>query len=150
MRWEPLSLKEFKMKIYRLTLLIISFLFCIGGIVVIIVLPHVFRAEEARCTEKMTAVVTHCKEVHDDDGTSYEVSAEYVVDGNAYNAHTTFSTYYAVGYEFHGFYNPENPYEYYIDGFNPPPFVGVIVGIGMIFMGIMFFLTLALRSRRRR
>ena len=30
----------------------------------------------------MTAIVTHCKEVHDDDGTSYEVSAEYVVDGN--------------------------------------------------------------------
>ena len=138
------------MKIGRLIALIISFVLCIGGIVVIIVLPKALRDEKARCTEEMTAVVIHCSEKNDDDGTSYEISAEYVVDGNKYIADTTFSTAYAVGDEFNGFYNPDKPKEYYIDGFNPPPFVGIIVGIGMIIMGIVFFCTLVLRRKKRR
>jgi len=124
--------------------------FIIAGIVFMVVLPKKAESKIERCTADTVGTVTECVERYDDDGTTYDLTIEYKVDGKSYTEIANQGENRNIGYEYQIHYNPDDPNDCVIDGVTATPKTLRIFGLAIMIIGIVVTLSQLFRLMRGR
>ncbi len=134
----------------RLIPLILGIVLIVTGIIFMAVLPKKAESKKARCTADTIGKVTDCVEQYGDDGTTYDITISFEVDGKSYTDVSNQSQMENIGAEFDVHYNPDNPDDYVIDGISATPKTFFISGLAILVVGIVLTLSTFLRLARGR
>ena len=134
----------------RIIPLILGIVLIVTGIIFMLVLPKKAESKKARCTADTTGKVTDCIEQYGDDGTTYDITISFEVDGKSYTDISNQSHQSNIGDEFVVRYNPDDPNEFIIDGISATPKTFLITGLAILVVGIVLTLSTFFRLARGR
>lgn len=120
------------------------------GIVFMIVLPKKAESKIARCTAETMGKVTDCTEQYDDDGTTYDITVSFEVNGKSYTDITNQSEMVDIGHEYKVFYNPDDPGDYLIEGLYSTSKQLSLFGLGALVIGVLVTIYQLFRLMRGR
>ena len=136
--------------IKRIIPLILGLVLIITGIVFMTVLLKMADNKKARCSADTVGKVIDCFEQHDDDGTSYDITISFEIDGKSYTHITNQNERKDIGYEYSVHYNPDDPDEYIIDGVSATAKTLLISGLAILIAGLALFVYQLFRLMRGR